>query len=272
MPIRVSAPDDVRLAPYRDLSDSALLAGGGLFMAEGRLVVRRLLESPRFRTRSVLLTSAARVALDGLDHRLDDVPVYEVEQPVMNAITGFNIHRGCLAVGERGPALDWQALAATARTMLVLEHVADPDNVGALFRSAAALGADAVLLDPRTTDPLYRKAIRTSMGAALRLPFARFADWPADLERLRAGGVTVLALTPDDHAEELGAWMRTGHPGRAGQRLALLLGHEGVGLSDAAMAAADVRVRIPVAPEVDSLNVSVAGAIALYEAARLRRG
>lgn len=270
--ITVQSPDDPRLDLYRNLSDAALLAGSGCFIAEGRLVVRRLVEASPFRPRSVLVTPAGRAALDGLEARLGDVPVYEVDQGVMNTITGFNIHRGCLAVGERGTPRDWQHLAATARTLVVLEHVADPDNVGALFRSAAALGAEAVLLDPHTTDPLYRKAIRTSMGAALWLPFARLAEWPADLQRLRALGVTVLALTPDAGADTLGTWIDAHCANADAVRVALLLGHEGAGLSGVATAAADARLRIPVNPEVDSLNVAVAGAIALYEAARLRRG
>lgn len=235
------------------------------------MVVRRLLEGSRFTTRSLLLTPAALASFTDLDARLAGLPVYVAEQRAMNAVAGFDIHRGCLAAGERGPSPAWQEVVAAAGTVVVLERVANADNVGGIFRNAAALGADAVLLDQASTDPLYRKAIRTSMGAALHVPFAVMTDWPGDLGRLRAAGFTLVALTPavgartlTDVASQLGA-----QPG-TGRRIALLLGHEGSGLSDEALAAAGMHARIPMATSVDSLNVATAAAIALYETRRNR--
>lgn len=263
MIVAVDGLGDSRLDDYRNVPDPDLLRARGLFVAEGRLVVRRLLESSRFRTRSVLLTHAAYAALADVVGQRSNLPVYVVTQDTMNEVTGFNIHRGCLAIGERQSALQWTDLVRDGSLLLVLERVSNADNIGGIFRSAAAFGADAVLLGPACADPLYRKAIRTSMGAALRVPFAAMPDWPEDLTRLRAAGVRLLALTPDRHATPV----RDIAP-RA--PLAVLVGHEGEGLSAEAMAAADVRIRIPMAAGVDSLNVSAAASIALYELASQR--
>jgi tRNA G18 (ribose-2'-O)-methylase SpoU len=178
----------------------------------------------------------------------------------MNEIAGFNIHRGCLAIGERPESLDWHDLARSARRLVILERVSDADNVGSAFRNAAAFGVDAVLLDPGSTDPLYRKAIRTSMGATLLLPFARVAAWPEALRELGRDGVAVVALTPASSAPCL----RTVAAELAGRRVALVLGHEGDGLTEAALNACDVRARIPMAPGADSINIATAAAIALY--------
>jgi tRNA G18 (ribose-2'-O)-methylase SpoU len=261
--VDVSGLSDPRLDDYRNVPDPDLLRARGIFIAEGRLVVRRLLETPRFRTRSVLLTHAARAGLADMLNRRPDLPVYVVTQETMNEITGFNIHRGCLAIGERPPALQWTGLVQGASLVVVLERVSNADNVGGIFRSAAAFGADAVLIGPACTDPLYRKAIRTSMGAALRMPFAAMPDWPDDLTRLRAEGFRLLALTPSDRATPLRDSVPTG-------KVALLVGHEGEGLSRDVLAAADVCARVPMAAGVDSLNVSTAASIALYELASQR--
>jgi tRNA G18 (ribose-2'-O)-methylase SpoU len=258
----VASLSDPRLDDYRNVPDPELLRRRGLFIAEGRQVVRRLLTESRFTARSLLLTPAARAGLADLLARPGLPPVYVLAQQDMNAVTGFNLHRGCLAAGERGRPLSWRPIAGEARHLVVLEHVANADNVGAIFRCAAAFGADAVLLGPSCADPLYRKSIRTSMGAALRLPFATLDDWPADLSRLKARGFIVLALTPSEEAVPLD---------EAAQRclaepspIALALGHEGHGLSAAALQAADLRVRIPMGAGADSLNVAAAAAIALY--------
>jgi tRNA G18 (ribose-2'-O)-methylase SpoU len=261
---------DPRVADYRNVPDPELLRGRGVFVAEGRYVVRRLLATTRFVTRSLLLTPAAYDSLADVHTHRDSLPTYLVSQDAMNAITGFNIHRGCLAIGERPASVPWQTLARDARRLVVLEGVANADNIGGVFRNAAALGADAVLLGPSCTDPLYRKAIRTSMGAALQVPFARMEQWPDDLVRLRASGVTLLALTPAADAIELAQLHQPAVSQRVGiaDRVALLLGHEGEGLSHAAVRAADVRVRIPMEAGVDSLNVATAAAIALYELRR----
>jgi tRNA G18 (ribose-2'-O)-methylase SpoU len=179
----------------------------------------------------------------------------------MNGITGFNIHRGCLAIGERpGPRHPQDVIRDTTR-LVVLERIANADNVGGIFRNAAAFAADAVLLGPGCTDPLYRKAIRTSMGAALTVPFAVATEWPALLDDLRAAGVSVIGLTPASSAaplQECAGQLR-------GRRAAVVVGHEGDGLSVAALTACDHHVRIPMAPRVDSLNVATAVALALYE-------
>jgi tRNA G18 (ribose-2'-O)-methylase SpoU len=261
--VTVSGLSDPRLDDYRNVPDPDLLRRRGIFVAEGRLVVRRLLEAPRFRTRSVLLTHAAYAALADVVDRSPDLPVYIVTQDAMNEITGFNIHRGCLAIGERPLATPWIDDVQDASLVVVLERVSNADNVGGIFRSAAAFGADAVLLGPACADPLYRKAIRTSMGAALRVPFAWLRDWPADLVRLQAVGFSLLALTPSEPAMPLCDIAPT-------TRLALLVGHEGDGLSDDARAAADLCARIPMAAGVDSLNVATAASVALYELASQR--
>jgi len=153
------------------------------------------------------------------------------------------------------------ALPATMEALVVLERMSNPDNVGGVFRNALAFGAGAVFLSPGTADPLYRKAIRVSAGAVVALPFARLTDWPRGLGRLREAGYTLLALTPRAEAGPIGA-LGDGNPGPA--RVALLLGTEGRGLSSEALAMADLHVRIPMAPEMDSLNVATAGAIALH--------
>ena len=257
--VRVSA-DDPRIADYRNVPDPELLTSRGVFVAEGRHVVRRLLTESRFRTRSLLLTAAALDALRDLVAGVPDLPVFVVDQSAMHEITGFNIHRGCLAIGERPEPVPWTDLVRNAHRIVVLEGVANADNVGGIFRNAAAFGADALIFGPSCADPLYRKTIRTSMGSALRVPFAAMADWPADLIRLRDRGFSVVALTPEAGAAPLGSCL----PALREQRVALLLGHEGDGLSAGAVAAANFRARIPTSDAVDSLNVASAAAIALY--------
>ncbi len=256
--IRIESLADPRVAEYHNISNAEALLRGGLFVAEGRLVVRRLLASSRFRTHSVLLTAAAYHALK---ETLDDhaVEIFVVDQETMNGIAGFNIHRGCLALAHRPPAstLHDLPLARTHR-VVVMEGVNNPDNVGGIFRSAAAFGIDAVVLGPACSDPLYRKSIRTSMAATLAVPFASAGAWPEALDALRAHGFRVLALTPAGDAAPL--------DGLGGdlERVAILVGSEGEGLSDAALQAADDRVRIRMTGPADSLNVAVAASIAMH--------
>jgi tRNA G18 (ribose-2'-O)-methylase SpoU len=266
MPLeRVESLDDPRLADYRHVPDPEMLRRGEVFVAEGRLVVRALLASSPFRTRSVLLTENAFHALaDVIEPRLADLPVFLVEQGTIEALTGFNIHRGCLAIGERPPRAtvdDLLTRLPAARRLVVLERIANADNMGGVFRNAAAFGADAVVLGPGCCDPLYRKAIRVSMGAALRVPFGHADDWGADLERLRASGFTVAALATAPDADDIVRYASAFPPGG---RLALLAGSEGAGLTPDARAHADVALRIPMAPGVDSLNVATATGIALH--------
>jgi tRNA G18 (ribose-2'-O)-methylase SpoU len=263
--IPITDPGDPRLADYGNVPDPELLTRRGLFVAEGRLVVHRLLAAPALTTRSVMVTTPALAPLHDLLTPQPDVPVYVVPQVVMDQVTGFNIHRGCLALGVRPARHDWHALTATGQLVVVLERVGNADNVGSIFRSALAFGADAVLLGPACADPLYRKAIRTSMGAALALPFADVTPWPDALRELTDGGWTVIGLTPQskDALREL----MPGSPRDpdSHRRVAIVLGHEGEGLSSEALSACTGRARIPISPVVDSLNVATAAAIALYE-------
>jgi tRNA G18 (ribose-2'-O)-methylase SpoU len=261
---RITSQDDPRVAPYRHVADPAWIRAHDLFVAEGRLIVERLLRLPRYTVHSIVVTPAAwealRAPLSGAEADL-----YVCDPAVVDGITGFNFHRGCLALAARPDPAPLDSLA-TSRLLLGLEGVGNPDNVGGLFRAAAAFGAGGVLLDARSGDPLYRKAIRTSMGAALQLPFVRAADWLASLRTLQRRAFRIAALTPDasatpiDHASSL-----------ADGRLVLLAGAEGQGLAVDTLALADVRLRIPIAPSVDSLNVVVAAAIALHALSGRRR-
>jgi tRNA G18 (ribose-2'-O)-methylase SpoU len=258
--IRVASLDDPRVAGYRHLADPAWLERAGLFVAEGRLVVTRLLRSNRFRTQSILVTDAAYDALrDPLIAASAAIPVYVTDRDTMNRVAGFNIHRGCLALAERMPTATLESLPLdSARCVLVLEGVNNPDNIGGIFRSAAAFDADAVILGPACSDPLYRKSVRTSMAATLAVPFVDAGAWPEALAVLRAYGLRVIGLTPAEDAPALD------EVDLAGARVAILVGAEGDGLSAAAIEAADVRVRIPMPGPADSLNVTVAASIALY--------
>ena len=263
--VPVDDVDDGRLTDYRTVSDPVLLRERGVFVAESRLVVRELLAHPRLETRSLLVTQAALESLgDLLETRDDDLPIYVGARQFLHRIAGFDVHRGCLALGIRPARSADVSLSQlpTARRVVVLEDVGNPDNIGGIFRNALAFGAECVLLSPRCCDPLYRKAIRVSIGATLRLAFAYIDDWPEGLERLRAAGLTLVALTPDTTATDIAEL--ASHPP---QRVALLLGTEGPGLSGAATARADVRVRIPLAPGTDSLNVATAAGIALHRLA-----
>jgi tRNA G18 (ribose-2'-O)-methylase SpoU len=225
----------------------------------------------------VVVTDAARAALADVFAARPDVPVYVVPQAVVDGVTGVNIHRGCLAIGERPAPMPWRELvrlpdfarASSGKkpdttTVLVLERVANADNVGGIFRNAAAFGVNAVLLDPVSIDPLYRKAVRTSMGAALRVPFARAEPWPRALHELRQEGLALVAMTPSGDAPPL----RDCVARLASRRVAIVLGHEGDGLTPAALDACEYRAHIPMAGGVDSLNVASAAAIALYELGR----
>ena len=261
---RVRDLDDPRVALYRSVADHHTLLAAGVFVAEGRLVVRRLLSSTRVRTQSVLVTEAAHEAMgEVLAHAPADVPIYVVAQETMNAIAGFNIHRGCLAIAQRpAPRTLIDLPIADLRRLVVLEGVNNPDNVGGIFRSAAAFGVDAIVLGPACGDPLYRKAVRTSMAATLMLPFVEAGAWPQALVTLRSQSVRVLALTPAQDARALDDLPRDL------ARVALLVGAEGDGLSADAMQLADDRVRIPMRGAVDSLNVTVAASIALFHVRR----
>nr|WP_239029194.1 RNA methyltransferase [Pseudonocardia acidicola] len=234
--------------------------GRGLVIAEGVVVVRRLIDSP-YPVRS-LLGVPRRLAELADDLAGLDVPAYEVDADTMATAVGFHLNRGVLAVADRAPVPEAAELARSAKVLAVLEGVNDHENLGSLFRNAAALGVDGVLLGPRCADPLYRRSVRVSMGHVLRVPFVPLpGGWPGSLDVLRAAGLQVAALTPAADAEPIAA------AGLAGERVALLLGAEGPGLSPEALAAADRRVRIPMASGVDSLNVATAAAIAFHAVA-----
>jgi tRNA G18 (ribose-2'-O)-methylase SpoU len=250
-------PDADWEADYQHVGDHRWLTAQRLFVAEGRFVVRRLLESRRFRIKSVVVTPAALQGLSGA--LLADTPVHVLEQDVLNRITGFDFHRGCLALAYRPQEMAAAGLDE-ARRLLALERVGNPDNVGGLFRVAAAFGVDGLLLDPGTADPFYRKAIRTSMGAVLDVPFERVLAWPTALGRFRERGFDVVALTPRDDARPLAEYVAGGAPAR---RIVILVGAEGSGLTEGALAEVTERVGIPISPSVDSLNVTVAAGIAL---------
>jgi tRNA G18 (ribose-2'-O)-methylase SpoU len=255
--IKVSSIDDPRVDAYRHVGDPARLLELGKFVVEGRLVVRRLIDLHLWEIESILVTGPA---LDALSDVLPQTtaPIYLIDQDAMNGVAGFNIHRGCLAIVKRppDPTLDRIAAGPLSR-VLVLEGVNNPDNVGGLFRSAAAFGIELVVLGPNSGDPLYRKAIRTSMGATLSVPFAKAAQWPGALRDLRVDGFTVVALTPSLKAAPLDeVWSHA--------KLALLVGSEGAGLSADALRSATLAARIPMAADVDSLNVTTAASIAMY--------
>jgi tRNA G18 (ribose-2'-O)-methylase SpoU len=273
--IPIQSLDDPRLADYANIRDAELAqradpldaqAHRGLFIAEGELVARRLFSS-RYRTASVLTTPTRLESVrDAVDRLPPEVPVYLADQDVLNAVVGFNMHRGLLALGSRGRAPGLDDLLGLPGPIVVLEDLVNHDNLGGIYRNAAALAGPGVgvLLSPRCADPLYRKSLRVSMGHVLSVPTARSTSWPADLDRLRTAGFTLLATTPDPGATDLRDLPPAG-------RWALLLGSEGPGLSDVAQRSADIRVRIAMNPadpaSMDSLNVAMAAGICLHRLA-----
>lgn len=270
--VRVYRSDDPRLSGYKLLGDAAALRRAGWFVAEGRFVVERLLHEPAYSIESLLLNEAAYRALEAvLASRDADVVTYLCPPSLFVELTGYDFHRGCLALVRR-PVLPLpEDLAARSRALIVLEGVANADNVGGVFRNAAAFGVDGVLLNPTSSDPLYRKAIRTSMAETLRVPFAILGEgespWPACLCLLRERGFELLALTPHPTATDIDELVARGVP----DRFALLVGSEGDGLSAEALALATCRARIAMRPNVDSLNLAVASGIALQRLMRLGR-
>ncbi len=262
--IDIDDPADPRLDPFRDLASADrrpdLPAGRGLVIAEGVLVVQRMLAS-RFSPFALLGVERRRAEL-AADLLPVEVPFYRASAELMAQVVGFHLNRGVLAVAARPAEFALGEVLDGARTVAVLEGVNDHENLGAMFRNAAALGADAVLFGARCADPLYRRSVRVSMGYALWVPFARLTPWPDGLETLRAAGFRIVALTPDGAARPLAEAL-------SGERVALLLGAEGPGLTEPALRAADVRARIPMAPGADSLNVATAAAMAFYERVRV---
>jgi tRNA G18 (ribose-2'-O)-methylase SpoU len=259
---------DPRLADYAGVREPMLLSDRRLLIAEGRFVVRRLLQSSRIKVRSLLVNRAAVSGLaDAIESAGPAIDVFVATPDVITAATGFNMHRGCLALAERPDAVPLDDTLSTARFVAVLERVVDPDNVGSVFRACEAFGVDAVLLSPGCADPFYRKAIRTSSGAAFVVPFAQAAPWPEALDRLRASGLLIAAITPVDKAVDIGTFAGTA---AARGRIALLFGTEGHGLTSDALTRSDVRVRIPMSGALDSLNIATAAGIVLHRLHEVR--
>ncbi|WP_017973134.1 TrmH family RNA methyltransferase [Actinopolyspora halophila] len=258
--IEVTDPEDPAVDDFRDLTTADRRpdrpGGRGLVIGEGRLVVERLLDSP-YPLRGLLGERRRIDALSGVLEGLD-VPAYIVEPDVLAKIVGFHLNRGVLAVADRPPETDPAWLIENSRRLAVLEGVVDHENLGAMFRNAAGLGLDGVLLGRGCSDPLYRRSVRVSMGHVLRVPFARLDDWPADLGLLEAAGFRVAALAPRSGSVPVGkADLSSG-------KVAVLLGSEGPGLSEQALDAADLTVGIPMARGVDSLNVAASAAIVFH--------
>jgi len=272
--ITMTDADDPRLALYMNLKDAWLRiqrdqptreAQLGRFIAEGELVLSQLVGS-RYPTESVLvMPQRLDSCAEALSRLPTEVPIYVAERALLEQIVGFDLHRGVLAVGVRTPAEPIEQMLSDARAAVVLEDLSNHDNVGGLFRSVAALGGREcpILLSPRCADALYRKSIRVSMGQALNVPWATLEPWPDQLATVRSAGFRLIALTLSDDAVDLDA-------ADLGPRPAFMLGAEGPGLTDAAISQADVRVRIPVDQRADSLNVGVAGALALHAWSRSR--
>lgn len=292
--VPLSDPSDPRLADYADVKERQLAAefhtdpaepglstGSpdapyGKFYAEGKVVLHHLVRSDH-PTLSVLVTPAQlEVNADDLARLPGDVPIYTLPHQQMESVIGFTIHRGLLAIGARKKPLTTEQLLTSAAAhggggpLVVLEDLSNHDNIGAIFRNAAALGASGILLSPRCADPLYRKSLRVSVGLALRLPWATARSWPADLDLLHAAGFETLALTPS--GESSLAAVAGNHSKGLVSKLALMIGAEGPGLTPQTLAAARQRVSIPMATGVDSLNAATACAVALYELARRGEG
>lgn len=258
--IRVSEASDA-LHDYSGLTDVSLRRvsepENGLYLAESSKVIRRALAAGHI-PRSVLLMEKW---LDELAPVLEplDVPVYVGDSALLESVTGFVMHRGAIASMHRPALPELGTLLSAARRILILEDIVDHTNVGAMFRAAAGLGADAVLVTPRCADPLYRRSVRVSMGTVLQLPWARLPEWPSATELLHTAGFTIAALALADGAVPLDEFAAT-----APEKVALVLGSEGDGLSRAALGFADVVVTIPMMNGVDSLNVAAASAVALW--------
>lgn len=265
--IRIDDPTDSRLADYMRLTDVALRSKHeperGLFIAESSEVIRRAVDAGH-RARSMLMADKWLPSMADVIYRLGDgesgdLPVFVADEEILRSITGFHLHRGALAAMHRPPPLPVVDVIAAARRVVVLEDIVDHTNVGAIFRSVAALGADAVLVSPRCADPLYRRSVRVSMGTVFQVPWTRLESWPGDLDILRSAGFVVAALALTDDSVSMDDFI-VNPP----KRVALVLGAEGDGLTRSAIHSADVVVRVPMSGGVNSLNVAAASAVALW--------
>ena len=259
---------DPRLADYVRLTDvrlrRSLEAEHGLFIAEGEKVISRAMAAG-YPVRS-LLVSRDKLATIADVAASCEAPLYVLSPEIAEQLTGYHVHRGALASMQRLPLPSVADVLASARRIVVLEDIVDHANVGSVFRCVAALGFDAVLLAPRCADPLYRRSVKVSMGAVLAVPYSRLPDWRGGLAELRSAGFRLLALTPDPAAVPIGELAEPAARGNTtrSDKVALLVGGEGSGLSGRWLAAADQAVRIPMSRGIDSLNVAAAAAIACY--------
>jgi tRNA G18 (ribose-2'-O)-methylase SpoU len=262
-PIAITDASDPRVADYADMRDPdhrRRLEGNEFFIAEGLNVIQRLLQS-EYQLRSVLVTPSR---FERLEPALRGVtaPVYVADRDVLAQVAGFDLHRGAVASANRSQRHTLSEVLATSRTIAVLEALNDAENLGAIARSARALGVDALVLDPTCTDPFYRRTVRVSMGEVLLMPIVRSTDWAGDLERIRSAGFRMVSLTPAHGARSIHDVTRT-----PGDRFAILLGAEGPGLTASTLAVTEP-VRIPQRADVDSLNVGHAAAVAFALLAR----
>ncbi|NBP85893.1 MAG: RNA methyltransferase [Mycobacteriaceae bacterium] len=268
--VDITDPADARVDDFRDLNSvdrrPDLPTGKGLVIAEGVLVVQRMVAS-RFAPHAFLGTDR-RLAELGPGLAEVTAPFYRASAEVMAEVVGFHLNRGVLAAARRPPEQTASEIVAGARTVAILEGVNDHENLGSIFRNGAGLGVDAVIFGAGCADPLYRRAVRVSMGHALLLPYARAARWPDDLQMLRDNGFRILAMTPDPAARVLAEVLGD----LTGDKVAILVGAEGPGLTAAALRASDARVRIPMSRGTDSLNVATAAALAFYERHRCGAG
>lgn len=266
-PLVIADRDDPRLDDYRGLRDPQRRRideeRAGIFVAEGITVVERLVAGG-VQLRSVLVLETKRHRVERLTASLD-VPVYSASRDVLTTVTGFDVHRGVLASAPRPCPPPLPVVLAKARTVVVLEGLNNPENVGSIARSARALGADALIIDPRCSDPFARRTVRVSMGEIVFLPTYRLTPWPDALEELRTHGLAIAALTPDPGTTSLFEWA-------APERVALVFGAEGPGLTTSTRQIADVELRIPIRAGVDSLNVGHAAAITLAQLGASRGG
>jgi tRNA G18 (ribose-2'-O)-methylase SpoU len=260
--VEIDDPDDPRLVDYRSLTDVALRssieAPHGLFIAEGAHVIERA-RAAGYSLRSALMTPdwlerTSPVLADS------DAPIYLGSDATLRALTGFHVHRGALASVQRLPLRTLDEVVGSALRLAVVEDIVNHTNLGAIFRTAAALGIDGVVISPRAADPLYRRSVRVSMGAVFTVPYARAERWPDVVDDLRAAGIRTLALTPADGAVDLGE-LKVG----TAERVAIVVGTEGDGLSKDVVARCDAAVRIPMSAGIDSLNVATAAGIAFWE-------
>ncbi len=259
--VPITDADDSRITDYVRLTDvnlrRKLETERGLYLAEGELVLRRALGAGHV-PRSVLVAHSRLSEIDVLDLP-DALPVYVTSDALAQEITGFHVHRGVIAAMNRPEPPSVDAVVAGARRVIVLEDLTNHTNVGAIFRSVAALGADAVLVTPRCADPLYRRSVRVSMGTVFQVPWTRIDPWPRGIQRLRDAGFTIAALALGDDSVSLDQ-VAAAPP----ERLALILGTEMAGLGRRTQDAADLRIRIPMADAVSSLNVAAATAVAMW--------